>query len=152
MKSNATSVLGIILVLSLALNFFLIRGDNKISDDTFIIPDVVTIVDTTTYLNVKDSVIIRYDTTELVTVTNDTVNIIVPITQKKFSTANYTAYVSGYKPNLDSLFMVFTPAPIKIVTKKRRRWSLGIQGGCTIGVNGFYPYVGVGIQYTIIWL
>jgi len=147
MKSNIT--LAIILVLSLALNFFLINRKNKTSDDTFIQPKIITFVDTTTYLNIKDSTIVRYDTTELRTVTNDTTSVIIPIMQKEFVTDNYRAYISGYKPNLDSLFFFVKPEPIKIKIPKQKRWAFGIQAGATIGPKGINPYIGLGVTYVI---
>lgn len=71
----------------------------------------------------------------------------VPITQKEYSTDNYRAWVSGYKPSLDSVWVY--PEKI-IIREKPRRWGIGVIAGYGIGKNGLSPYVGVG-GYWRVW-
>lgn len=71
----------------------------------------------------------------------------VPITQKEYSTDNYRAWVSGYKPSLDSVWVY--PEKI-IIREKPRRWGIGVIAGYGIGQNGLSPYVGVG-GYWRVW-
>lgn len=71
----------------------------------------------------------------------------VPITQKEYSTDNYRAWVSGYKPSLDSVWVY--PEKI-IIREKPRRWGIGVTAGYGIGRNGLSPYVGVG-GYWRVW-
>ena len=71
----------------------------------------------------------------------------VPITQKEYSTDNYRAWISGYKPSLDSVWVY--PEKI-IIREKPRRWGIGVIAGYGIGHNGLSPYVGVG-GYWRIW-
>lgn len=71
----------------------------------------------------------------------------VPITQKEYQTENYHAWVSGYKPSLDSVWVY--PEKI-IIREKPRRWGIGVIAGYGIGRNGLSPYVGIG-GYWRIW-
>ena len=71
----------------------------------------------------------------------------VPITQKEYQTENYRAWVSGYKPSLDSVWVY--PEKI-IIHEKARRWGIGVIAGYGIGRNGLSPYVGVG-GYWRVW-
>ncbi len=102
-------------------------GGNALCTDTV----RVTVVDTVTYRQPVpvDSVVVRYVTKVLKAVEpaadatstvvdstlvvaesqhtgrTDSVAVEIPITQKKYETEDYTAYVSGYEPNLDSIFV-----------------------------------------------
>ena len=118
----------------------------------------------------KDSTVIRWDTITIPTSQNsrdtiyiaqndiDSVSFAIPITQKIYEEEQYTAYVSGYEPALDSIFVyprteVITVKETETVTVKSnpKRWGLGIQAG--IGVNPdlkISPYLGVGFSYNIL--
>lgn len=78
---------------------------------------------------------------------HETVYIPVPISQKEYQTENYRAWVSGYKPSLDSIWVY--PEKI-IIREKPRRWGIGVIAGYGIGRNGLSPYVGVG-GYWRVW-
>ena len=79
------------------------------------------------------------------------------ITQKVYSDSTYTAYVSGYRPNLDSIFVrqkVITNTiheTITIEKKKFRRWNVGIIGGYGYGFQSktFEPFIGVGVSVSL---
>ena len=81
----------------------------------------------------------------------------VPRTQKVYSDSTYTAYVSGYEPCLDSIFVRQKIVEHSIVetrtvaTKKFRRWNLGLIGGYGYGIKSreFEPFVGVGLTLSI---
>lgn len=76
----------------------------------------------------------------------DTVYLPVAITQKEYRTDSYRAWVSGYRPALDSLWVY----PERIYIKeKARRWGIGLSAGYGVGRNGLSPYVGVGVYYRI---
>lgn len=87
--------------------------------------------------------------------TTDTIEVTLPITQKIYRDTAYTAYVSGYRPSLDSIHIyrertvVTQSAP---PAAKPRRWGIGLQGGYGITPRGFQPYVGLGVQFRIICL
>ncbi|UWG05592.1 MAG: hypothetical protein [Bacteriophage sp.] len=82
----------------------------------------------------------------------DSVSVQIPITQKVYEDSTYKAYVSGYRPNLDSLFVYPKREIITIrETTKPKRWSIGIQAGYGITLRQnpqFVPYIGVGVTYS----
>lgn len=95
------------------------------------------------------------DTVRLVTTQHDTVEVLVPMEQKHYSDSLYDAYVSGYKPNLDSLRIYQTTKVVTITetikVPEKKRWGLGIQvGGTYLPKVGPTPYVGVGISYNLL--
>ena len=70
---------------------------------------------------------------------------------------SYTDWVSGYRPQLDSIQIYQTTEyitkEIKMVTKPKR-WGIGLQAGYGVSLhNGQLfpsPYIGVGLSYSII--
>lgn len=88
---------------------------------------------------------------------SDTVYVRLPREQKRYADTNYAAWVSGYRPRLDSIEVY----PVtRYVTKEiilptpAKRWGIGIQAGYGIGLAGGkatgVPYIGVGISYNIL--
>ena len=92
----------------------------------------------------------------------DTILVEVPITQKEYSDSTYTAWISGYKPRLDSIEVYQRTVRINtIVTEKipttTSRWV--ITAGLNVGVGylapfnssagtiGMYTGIGVGLGY-----
>ena len=83
----------------------------------------------------------------------DSADVVIPITQKIYEDSTYTAYVSGYNPQLDSLIFRM---PREVITikeyQKPKRWDVGIQAGYGMTINGtpqFTPYIGIGISYNL---
>lgn len=76
----------------------------------------------------------------------------IPITQRVYQDSNYTAYVSGYMPSLDSISLynrtVYRDIT-HVITPRPKRFGLGVQVGYGGGKNGFSPYVGVGVSYNV---
>lgn len=120
--------------------------------DTIIKRDTVTAVPDTVYRTIElgeriVKVAVR-DTLHRI----DTVTVSLPFVQKQYKDSNYSAWVSGYEPSLDSI-KIFPKTIIvresKVERKKDRRW--GVYGGVGIGVSGrVTPYVGIGIGYRIL--
>ena len=87
---------------------------------------------------------------------HDTVFVHLPIEQRQYSDPRYTAWVSGYRPQLDSIQIYQTTEyitkEIKTVTKPKR-WGIGLQAGYGVSLhNGRVfpaPYIGVGLSYSI---
>ena len=88
----------------------------------------------------------------------DTVYMHLPVEQKHYSAPEYDAWVSGYRPNLDSLRIhtqsarITSTIPIP-ATSKPRRWGIGIQVGYGMTAAPrpeFHPYIGIGISYNFI--
>lgn len=126
--------------------------------------DTVTVIDTIAYHYPvpHDSAVVRYETVRLrvadtvrVTVSDtvrvaDSVEVIVPITQKVYADSLYRAYVSGYRPRLDSIFVYPTTRYVTVTRQaKPRRWGIGLQAGYGVGRGGTGPYVGIGVSYNL---
>lgn len=117
----------------------------------------------------KDSVVVRY-VTEVLPIVSDTCNIdtinipengnidgdfirdsvkvAIPISSKVYEDSIYTAYVSGYRASLDSIFVYPRREVITITEKmKPKRWGIGIHAGYGIGKDGLSPYIGIGLSY-----
>ena len=81
----------------------------------------------------------------------------VPRTQKVYSDSTYTAYVSGYAPCLDSIFVrekIIEHSIVEtrtVATKNFRRWNIGLIGGYGYGFKSkeFEPFVGFGLTISI---
>lgn len=146
----------LIILLTSAISFFFGYNRGSKSSNIFHDSDMIRIRDT-----IRDS--IPYPVIETVVqeipepfpvyitlggdTIHDTIYIPVPITQKEYTTDNYRAWVSGYKPSLDSIWVY--PEKI-IIREKPRRWGIGVMAGYGIGRNGLSPYVGVG-GYWRVW-
>ena len=87
----------------------------------------------------------------------DTVYVHLPVEQKHYSAPEYDAWVSGYRPSLDSLRIHTQSARITNtiplpVHPKSKRWGIGIQVGYGMTAAPrpeFHPYIGLGISYNI---
>ena len=92
---------------------------------------------------------VRTDTVTLASVDTlyktDSVRVEVPIVQKVYKDSLYTAYVSGYNPNLDSLKITNKYVYLtKYVKEKERHFGLGVSAGPTILYNG-KVHAGLGV-------
>ena len=107
---------------------------------------------------VRESTIVKYEVVQLPIVAKDTicdtikdsVFVEVPIEQKVYSDSNYTAWVSGYRPRLDSIHITHTEVSHKLVNNSSegsKRLYLGIQVGYGITPRGLQPYLGLGVSY-----
>lgn len=127
------------------------------------VADTITIIDTIAYHYPvpRDSAVVRYETVRLmvadtarVTVTDtvrvaDSVEVVVPITQRVYGDSTYRAYVSGYRPRLDSIFVYpRTRYVTTVVKEKPKRWGIGLQAGYAPG-RGMSPYIGIGVSYNL---
>ena len=80
----------------------------------------------------------------------------IPITQKVYEDSAYTAYVSGYRQNLDSITIrqrdVVTTIRETYTETEFRRWNVGLIGGYGYGFKSknLEPFVGVGITISLI--
>lgn len=87
--------------------------------------------------------------------TPDSADVVIPITQTVYEDSTYTAYVSGYRANLDSLIFRI-PREVTTITnthyQKPKQCSVGIQVGYGMTLKGtpqFTPYIGVGVSYNL---
>ena len=128
--------------------------------------DTVTVVDTIPYRYPvpRDSAVVRYETVRLmvadtarITITDtvrvaDSVEVVVPITQRVYGDSLYRAYVSGYRPRLDSIFVYPRTSYITTTVKEKpKRWGIGLQAGYGYSPGrGMSPYLGIGVSYNFI--
>ena len=83
----------------------------------------------------------------------DSAAVVIPLTQRRYEGDEYLAYVSGYEPTLDSIFVYPKTTVIRESTyKPPDRWHMGITGGYGMSITGGHaePFIGVGITYSII--
>ena len=111
----------------------------------------------------SDSVVVRYVTQVLPVVhrdtivdtlsitTTDSVLVEVPITSKVYEDSTYKAYVSGYLPSLDSIYIYKDERTITIRQQryKHKIFGIGIQAGYGYTIHGFSPYIGAGISINL---
>ena len=148
------------LVLGVVIGYFLFGGKPKIETK------IETKTDTT-YIEhhdtVPDTKIVKEKVLKYVYVGGDTIydtdtirvrdSIPIPITQKEYQDTSYHAWVSGYLPSLDSIYVrerVVTNT-INTTNTLYKKWNIGVQGGYGYGIKSktFEPYVGFGIQYNL---
>lgn len=167
---NILWALGIIFVVMTFLPRNCSTGSNGVVSDT----TRVVVYDTIPFIKPKpkDSVVVRYITERLpvadvkednflnnitdtiAMVAPDSANVVIPITQKVYEDSTYTAYVSGYKPSLDSIF-VYPSKEVQTITTKdndKSRWSLSVSLGYGLTLSKqptFAPYIGIGISYNL---
>ncbi len=128
----------------------------------FINPSPEAVIEERTDTVFSSSVIIRTDTVPyylpmpvLCWHTGDTIHVgdtVLPVEQKIYQDSDYTAYVSGYNPNLDSLkvypkTVTVTNDIVHITKRPSKKWGLGIQVGYSYPVGS---YVGIGISYNLL--
>lgn len=131
--------------------------------------DSMTYVDTIPFLvpTARDSLVLRYDTLrvplEVAHVTYDSVagdSVVeiggIPMTQKVYRDTGYIAWVSGYRPCLDSIrVMERTHYVTRTVTltkppERRSRLVVGPCVGYGVSFDGRpCPYIGVGLCYNL---
>ena len=77
----------------------------------------------------------------------DSIQVEIPIQQAVYSDSAFTAYVSGYRPQLDSIF-IYRPVSTVLAQPRVRpkRFALGLSAGYALTPAGAQPYVGVGIS------
>ena len=131
------------------------RGDEIVRADT------VYRRDTVRWPIVRDSVVTRYVTRRLAVMrvdtvrqsdtvrAVDTVEVSLPIVQKVYRATNYTAWVSGFEPRLDSISVRHREVTLTKVARVGRRWGVGLGVGLGVGSGGPGAGIGLGIFYKL---
>lgn len=125
------------------------RTDTLIVRDTIIERQPFYVAQTqvdTMLVAIKDTVTVR-----------DTVYMLLDRQQRYYKGNDYEAWVSGYRPTLDSIYVFpetrFVTETVQ-VKRKPTRWGIGIQAGYGValpdGRPQLAPYVGVGISYNFV--
>ena len=151
-----TLIITLIIALILA-SYFL--GRRTPTEVEIIKRDTVTVVKTDTIRITKvmeiekkvvDTILVAIKDTIIL---NDTTYIQLPREQKIYTGENYKAWVSGYRPKLDSL-NIYQKTIIKEVTNnikiQPRKFGVGVMGGYGMTKEGLSPFVGVGLYYKIL--
>ena len=156
-------ILAAVALLCLLCGFFVAKGMYDRPLDESVSRDTVTLHDTVPeYLPApKDSARIKYVTRWLpakhdtvysenyaqsfAEIMHDTVAVQVPITSKHYGGKNYDAYVSGFEPSLDSIFVYNETQYItETITKSKppNKWSLSVNAGVDYGTTSKFwqPY------------
>lgn len=71
----------------------------------------------------------------------DSVTVEIPITQKRYETEDYRAYVSGYEPNLDSIFLYRKTTTERITTMAKPNGTLKSRLGFGVVAGGGYGII-----------
>ena len=82
----------------------------------------------------------------------ETVEVVVPIEQRTYSSDQYTAWVSGYEARLDSIALYTKEVVVEkeiYLDKKRRRWGCVVGAGVGTNEKGVSPYVGITVGYVL---
>lgn len=159
--------LQLLLVLILLLLGFCGGYDIAKKRQPSVVSDTVTVVRWDTAFIDRPTEIVRYiirrDTVKLFDnsdepeiVIKDDSTVIIPIQCAVYhdstENAKYTAFLSGYKPSLDSI-NIECRSTTTIITntevEKARRWGVGVQVGVGVSTKGVAPYAGVGVFYRL---
>lgn len=91
------------------------------------------------------------DTVASVCIVGDSATVTLPVEQRVYQDSLYTAYVSGYRPRLDSILLrlphTYTTVT-RTVNKAARRWAIGPTVGAGYGVTGKQADIFVGMSVT----
>lgn len=153
-------IVAALLVASVAINVWfwttepepsiVIKRDTVWKDTTIYEPVPAETIDIgkTVYIKVPVSKYLPGDTV------HDSIEVPIPIMQKRYEDSLYTAWVSGYEPNLDSINLrtpTITETVTKPIVKPSPLITVGIQAGAGYGVINRKPdiYVGVGAQVNL---
>lgn len=84
---------------------------------------------------------------------DDAVAVSVPISQRIYDEAEYTAWVSGYEARLDSIELhrdqLTVQREVRILPKQRK-WGCVAGAGIGVGMHGVTPMIGVTVGYRIL--
>lgn len=83
------------------------------------------------------------------TADKDSMILELPIVQSVYGDTTYKAYVSGIYPRLDSIF-VYPRREVVTIKKPPKRWHIGPTIGYGLTPQGFQPYIGVSVTYSIL--
>lgn len=149
---------------TIAICVYVSQRKSSIDIKSIITTDTIIRHDTLIYRTpvVKDSLIVKYKTAILPVVCHDTitkefvrtvmdsVEVEVPITQKVYEDSTYKAWVSGYEPQLDSIFVYQKTQVINnYIREKPKHWGIGLQIGYGSNGKALHPYIGIGVNYNI---
>lgn len=125
--------------------------------DTLVVRDTLKIIEPakTKTIHTTDTLLVCATDTLRV---HDTLYVAVPVTQEYYKGKDYEAWISGYKPKIDSLCVfpqtVYVNKEKTISVTSRKRFGIGIQAGygATVHQSQVFlsPYIGIGVSYNFL--
>ena len=158
-----TLVFGILLLFNIvnAIGYFVNEyrnahpGEMKVKVDTLFVYDTIFVEKPVIKkVEIIDTLLLPVPITDTLML-HDTVFVHLPIEQRQYSDLRYTAWVSGYRPQLDSIhiYQQTITKEVKVATKPKR-WGIGLQAGYGVLLhNGQVfpaPYIGVGLNWNFL--
>ncbi len=151
----------LMITLSFMLNVFLlmlcqkepsvvIERDTVWKDTTIYQPQAAETINTGRVVYIK----VPHPTAEPSDTVHDTINVAVPIMQKRYDDSLYTAWVSGFEPALDSISLrlpTITETITQTIVKPSPLITFGVQAGAGVGIISRQPdfYIGFGGQLNL---
>lgn len=166
-KIITAAIVCAIVCTNLAIGMNMERCSNRGGPANVVVADTIVVVDTICVVQpvVKDSVVVRtiierlpivHVDTILTDSTNvaqkDSAFVVLDITQQHYKGDTYEAWVSGYKPRLDSIRTFQLTKTIQTnKDKPPNRFTVGLTGGVGYGFisRKVEPFIGIGITYRI---
>ena len=160
-----TLVFGILLLFNIvnAVGYFVNELRNSHSSEMKVKVDTLFVYDTIFVekpvikkVEIIDTLLLPVPITDTLML-HDTIFVHLPIEQRQYSDPSYTAWVSGYRPQLDSIHIYqqtqYITKEVKVATKPKR-WGIGLQAGYGVSLHEGQiqpgPYIGVGLYYSLI--
>ena len=160
-----TLVFAVLLLFNIvnAIGYFVNEHRNSHSSEIKVKVDTLLVYDTILVekpvikkVEIIDTLLLMVPTTDTLMM-HDTVFVHLPIEQRQYGDPRYTAWVSGYRPQLDSIHIYqrteYITKEIKTNTKPKR-WGIGLQAGYGVSLHEGQiqpgPYIGVGLYYSLI--
>lgn len=143
----------IIFILSLLTNIFFLTKFNKKEPQITVEVDTIVHRDTSIISKPQPIKVEKYEPIIVLKKDGTDTNIVDTMAYevKTYANSQYKAVVSGYKPQLDSLYIYRQDTLIErlktIKEKDTRRWGIGVFGG--FDVINRKPSLGVGISYNL---
>lgn len=151
----------LMITLSFMMNVFLlmlcqkepsvvVERDTVWKDTTIYQPQAAETINTGRVVYIK----VPHPTAEPSDTVHDTINVAVPIMQKRYDDSLYTAWVSGFEPALDSINLrlpTITETITQTFVKPSPLFTFGIQAGAGVGAFSRQPdiYIGIGGQLNL---
>lgn len=94
---------------------------------------------------IHDTILMLRDSDELYSLED---SVLIPISSKTYTDdSTYTAWISGYEAQLDSIRVYRQTITKTISVTSRKRWNWGVQGGLYVTPRGVQPGMGFGVTY-----
>jgi hypothetical protein len=144
----------VVLAVSVLLNVLLVgrgyeRSDEDVRGDTLVVRDTVRIVEP---VYIKEEVI-KYEKVYLQAIDTivkiDSIEVMVPITERVYEDTAYRAVVRGYNPELVSLDIYNSTKTITITKTKQPKVVVGIGPYAGFGDKGFNYGIAVNVSMPI---